>query len=242
MWQMTTLATAQKPVKLGDPWLQPLPLRRDDSTWTYRLTDREHTFPVSITGVIARVCKNEQALAWIEAWREVWEPRGNTCHAALQHFALHQWQAPRRLWPGGLDASQPVDPWGELYGPYGHWIEPLLAAHLWRHVAVVAAELMLYDLERNVAGTLDLLLRFPDGSYGIADLKSLSGQGKKYDTRPQLGAGIVMAEHHYRLPISRALTIWACPGRCEIKTHTAAECRRRWTQVFDAYLRDWRPF
>lgn len=235
------LASANTAVR-SEAWLQPLPLVRDDSTWTYRLTDRHHRFPVSITGVIAKVCKNEEALAWIEAWRGVWEPRGNTCHAALQHFALHHWQAPRRLWPAGLDASRPVDPWGETYGAYGDWIAPLLAEPLWSHVQVVAAELMLYDLERNVAGTLDLLLRFPDGSYGIADLKSLSGQGRKYDTRPQLGAGILMAEHHYRLPISRALTIWATPGQCEIRTHTAAECRERWLQVFLSYEREWRPF
>ncbi|TVS05519.1 MAG: hypothetical protein EA413_06745 [Cyanobium sp. PLM2.Bin73] len=219
-----------------------MPLVRDDSTWTYRLTDRDHRFPVSITGVIAKVCKNEDALAWIEAWRDVWEPRGNTCHAALQHFALHNWRAPQHLWPTGLDASEAVDPWGQAYGAYGDWIAPLLAEPLWQHVQVVAAELMLYDLERNVAGTLDLLLRFPDSSYGLADLKSLSDRGRKYDTRPQLGAGMVMAEHHYRLPISRGLTIWASPGQCEIKTATASECRRRWLQVFGEYLQTWRPF
>jgi hypothetical protein len=236
------LAVVVSTIARAASWLQPLPLTRDDSTWTYRLTDRDHWFPVSITGVIARVCKNEEALAWIEAWREVWEPRGNTCHAALQHFALHRWQAPRHLWPVGLDASAPVDPHGPIYGPYGDWIAPLLAEPLWAHVQVVATELMLYDLERNVAGTLDLLLRFPDGSYGVADLKSLSEQGRKYDTRAQLGAGIAMAERHYGLPMRRALTIWAAPGACEIRTHTAEECRRRWDQVFASYVRDWRPF
>ena len=118
-------------------------------------------FPISITGVIARVCKNQQALAWIEAWRDVWEPRGNTCHAALQHFALHTWRAPRQLWPQGLDASRPVDPWGPSYGAYGAWIAPLLSEPLWAHIEVVASELMLYDLERNVAGTLDLTAALP---------------------------------------------------------------------------------
>ncbi len=223
-------------------WLQPLAIERDDRTWTYRLTDRDHWFPVSITGVIARTCKSEDALAWIEAWREVWEPRGNTCHAALQHFALHSWGAPRQLWPAGLDASEPVQPWGPRYGAYGAWIAPLLAEPLWSHVRVVATELMLYDLERNVAGTLDLLLRFPDGSYGIADLKSLSEAGRPYDTRPQLGAGILMAEQHYGLRISRGLTIWAAPGHCRIQTHPAGECRSRWLRVFSQYLRDRRPF
>lgn len=223
-------------------WLQPLPICRDDSTWTYRLLDRPHWFPVSITGVISRVCKPEEALAWIEAWRQVWEPRGNTAHAALQHHALHTWRAPQSLWPPGLDASQPVDPFGPLYGAYGAWIAPLLAEPLWQHVQVLAAELMLYDLARNVAGTLDLLLRFPDGTCGIADLKTLSERGRKYDTRAQLGAGICMAEQHYGLTISRGLTLWASPGHCQIQTHPAAECRQRWERVFQTYLRDWRPF
>jgi len=101
---------------------------------------------------------------------------------------------------------------------------------------------MLYDLPRNVAGTLDLLLRFPDGSYGIADLKTLSERGRKYDTRAQLGAGICMVEQHYGLRISRGLTLWAAPARCQIQTHAASECRQRWEQVFATYLRDWRPF
>lgn len=223
-------------------WLEPLSISRDDSTWTYRLLDQSHWFPVSITGVITRVCKPEEALAWIEASRDVWEPRGNTAHAALQHHALHTWQAPPALWPPGLDAAQPADPWGPVYGAYGDWIAPLLAEPLWQHVQVVAAELMLYDLKRNVAGTLDLLLRFPDGSYGIADLKTLSARGRRYDTRAQLGAGIVMAEQHYELEISRGLTIWASPGHCLIQTHTASACRQSWQRVFEVYLRDWRPF
>lgn len=223
-------------------WLPPLPIERDDGSWTYRLTDREHWFPVSITGVIGRVCRSDEALEWIEAWREVWEPRGNTCHAALQHFAHARWAGPRELWPVDADWSAPPDPHGPVYGAYGAWIEPLLAEPLWDHVAVIGSELMVFDLEQNVAGTMDLIVRFPDGSHGMADLKSLSKCGRKYDTRAQLGAGILMAQRRYGLAFSRGLTIWAAPGRCEIQAHPAEACLARWQAVFSAYCRTWRPF
>jgi hypothetical protein len=222
--------------------LPPLPIERDDSTWTYRLTDRRHWFPISITGVIAKVHKSAEALAWIEAWREVWEPRGNTCHAALQHFANATWGGPRQLWPHGVDWSEPPDPRGPLYGAYGDWIEPLLAEPLWGHVQAIGAEVMLYDLEQNVAGTVDLILQFADGSCGLADLKTLSATGRRYDTRAQLGAGISMAEQRYGLQFSRGLTIWAAPGRCQIQVHTAGECIERWQQTLARYLAAWRPF
>lgn len=227
---------------LAVSWLEPLPIERDDSTWTYRLTDRQHFFPVSITGVIAKVCKSEQALAWIEAWREVWEPRGNTCHAALQHYAHGRWRSPAALRPAGVEWSAPPDPHGPIYGAYGDWIEPLLAEPLWDHVAVIGSELMVFDLGLNVAGTVDLILRFADGSCALADLKTLSPAGKKYDTRAQLGAGIQMAQARYGLSFSRGLTIWARPGGCQIQTHSASECVAQWQQVFKAYTQTWRPF
>ena len=53
---------------------------------------------------------------------------------------------------------------------------------------------------------------------------------------------MAMAEQHYDLAFSRALTIWASPEHCQVQTHTAAECRQRWDRVFSDYLRDWRPF
>ncbi|MCP9819827.1 hypothetical protein KBZ18_10015 [Synechococcus sp. Cruz-9H2] len=223
-------------------WLEPLEIERDDASWTYWLPSSGHWFPVSITGVISRVCKSDDALLWIEAWRSIWEPRGNTCHAALQHFAHHRWSGPAALQPEGADWDRPLDPLEPTYGAYSDWIKPLLAQPIWEHVEVVASELMLYDLERNVAGTLDLILRFPDGSYGVADLKSLSEKGRKYDTRPQLGAGVVMAQLHYGLPFSRCLTIWAGPGQCEIQTHRAEDCADRWLRAFCRYEAAWRPW
>lgn len=233
---------------MASSWLEPLPIARDDASWTYWHTQTGHRFPVSITGVISRVHKSSIALARIEACREVWEPRGNTCHAALQHFAIARWGAcagplatdsKHLSWP---DWQLPPDPHGPLYGAYGAWIEPVLAEPLWDHVSVIGSELMLFDLDRNVAGTIDLVLRLPDGSCALADLKTLSAKGSRYDTRAQLGAGIVMAEQHYGLEFSRGLTIWSKPGQCRIQSHGADECRQAWLGTFASYEQRWRPF
>jgi hypothetical protein len=223
-------------------WLPLLPLERDDSTWTYRRSDLAHVFPVSVTGVLARVLKSEEDLQWIEAWREVWEPRGNTCHAALQRFALHRWGAPAHLWPKGRRLAAGVDPQRRPWRQYGAWIAPLLAEPLWEHVEVIGAEVMLCDMERNVAGTFDLVLRFPDGTCGVADLKTLSARGKPYPTRPQLGAGALMLAAHHGLELSRCLTLWASPGSCQVQTFRAEDCIGRWLDVFARYEAQWRPF
>ena len=69
---------------MSTPWLAPIPgLQRRDPEHRYWLGD--HLFPVSITGVL-QVAKSSYALARIEASRPVWEPRGNTCHLALELF------------------------------------------------------------------------------------------------------------------------------------------------------------
>ena len=68
-------------------WLEPIAgLQRLDPQHRYWLDD--HLFPVSITGVL-QVAKSSYALGRIEASRAVWEPRGNTCHQALEINAYH---------------------------------------------------------------------------------------------------------------------------------------------------------
>ena len=65
-------------------WLTPIPgLLRRDPEHRYWLND--HLFPVSITGVLAHG-KGEVAMGRIEATRQVWAPRGNACHRAMELF------------------------------------------------------------------------------------------------------------------------------------------------------------
>ena len=65
-------------------WLTPIPgLVRRDPEHRYWLDD--HLFPVSITGVLAHG-QGEFAMGRIEATRQVWAPRGNACHRAMELF------------------------------------------------------------------------------------------------------------------------------------------------------------
>ena len=180
-------------------WLPPIPgLHRRDPEHRYWLGEVE--FPVSVTGVLS-VLKSDFAMDRIEATRATWEPRGNSCHRALELFLLSQrgWSAPtpecpleehsRAAWLHGLD--------GELEalhdGPYANWIKPLLDHVRWNQVQVIASERATCCLTRRIAGTFDVAfidpalphspLR-PDWVSGparvLADLKSLAGAVAKW--------------------------------------------------------------
>ena len=86
-------------------WLTPIPgLERRDPEHRYWLND--HLFPVSITGVLAHG-KGEVAMGRIEATRQVWAPRGNACHRAMELFltALR----PAAMQPVELDPASPPE-------------------------------------------------------------------------------------------------------------------------------------
>ena len=227
--------TPAKPSNQSAPailtWLQPLGLTRDPATWTYRLSNG-HQFPVSVTSLISAVTKTPEQMEAIMTSRHIWEPRGNTIHKALEVMA-HQ-----RFNPNPPPNLSPAP-----HGDYGAWIEPLLSDELWDSISVIGAEVMAYSMRRNVAGTADLVIRFPDGTYGIADLKTQSSErSTPYDTRPQLGAGVEMIGDHYKLLFSRCLTLWSRPGSLVIQTHTADECLQAWLDVCEEYAARFRPF
>lgn len=219
-------------------WLPPLPISLDRSTWTYTLTDgpKVHRFPISVTGVISAVTKTPEQKAQIMSTQHIWGPRGNTTHKALETFVNNKWNPT-------IETLEPLSTIGDDGNDYSDYITPLLNHPIWQKVTPVASERTVYCLKRNVAGTVDLILKFNDGSYGIADLKT---QGrptdKPYDTKPQLGAGVHMAGDRYRLYFSRCLTIWARPGEVQIQTHDAQACLDAWWATLDTYEARFRPF
>jgi hypothetical protein len=188
-----------------------------------------------VTGVISAVTKTPEQMAQIMAKRHLWEDRGNTTHTALEHFISNRWN-PATTW------TSPPNVTSDQYSVYSSYIQPLLAHQIWESITPIGSELMVYCLKRNVAGTLDLIFKFPDGTFGIADLKTLGPAGKPYDIKPQLGAGVHMAGDRYGLFFSRCLSIWARPGGTHIQTHDAQECLDAWWDVLDAYETRFRPF
>ncbi|MFS6826193.1 hypothetical protein [Cyanobium sp. ATX-6F1] len=173
---------------LKSTWLDPIPgLWRDEAAHRYWLG--EHLFPVSITGVLAHGLSATARRA-IEAKRPVWEPRGNTVHAALERYSQARFS-------GGRNAEQALLAVEQLPGHhrYRDWILPLLQLPLWDEVQVIASERLSCCLTRNLAGGFDGAYASPALSDRrgrevrvLYDLKTLSAHGRPYSTAAQLGA------------------------------------------------------
>ena len=159
-------------------WLPPIPgLHRRDPEHRYWLGEVE--FPVSVTGVLS-VLKSDYAMERIEATRATWEPRGNSCHRALELFL----QLPSRDIDDGMtvaaDRSVLMELAGLLQGDHADWIQPLITHDRWSAVDVIASERPTCCLRRRVAGTFDLAYIDEQGRRILADLKSLAGAVVKW--------------------------------------------------------------
>jgi hypothetical protein len=199
-------------------------LRRDAS---HRYWLGSHLFPVSITGVLAH-SKSAYAMAAIEATREVWEPRGLTCHTALE------------LWLTVPSWTPYQDP--DTFGPYLPWIEPLLSHAFWRSVRPIASECMTCSHDLNLAGTYDGAAVTAQGRRLLFDLKSQErANAGRYCTKAQMGGYLVM-EAARGIHYDGCVTIWARPGKTQIQTHDAADCVAAWWKPWEAYCADHRQF
>jgi hypothetical protein len=202
-------------------WLPPLEGITRDENHRYRLGD--HSFPVSVTGVL-QVTKSAYAMARIEETREQWEPRGNACHKALELAATSTDWHPDH-WPGC---------W-----PWIDWIWPLLTHAIWDDARLCASEMGLYSLSLDIAGTFDgaFLVPKPGGGWRriLFDLKTQgNATSGAYDTRPQLGGYLTLAAEH-GIGFDGAATLWARPGRTQVKVHDVPECLDAWAAALKAY-------
>ncbi len=227
---------------LTSTWLDPIPdLWREEAAHRYWLGD--HLFPVSITGVLAHGLSATAKRA-IEAKRPVWEPRGTTVHAALEHYSYARFLV-------GRSPEQALLAVEQLPGHYRYrdWILPLLQLPLWDEVQVIASERLSCCLTRNLAGGFD-------GAYGSAalsdrwgrevrvlyDLKTLSAHGRPYSTAAQLGGYMVLEAaqgNHYDL----GQTLWSKPGEAAPSTFYSRErCLAAWAAAWSRYCLARRPF
>ena len=205
-------------------WLQPRPISLQSEPCRHYLNhDTGHRYAVSITTAIGRIkltMKDRQA---IEAYRPQWEPRGIQVHSALETFLQTQMRTT------GSD--------------YQDYIDPLLSHAIWDRVEVVGSELVVADDQRDWAGTLDVAVKWPDGTYGILDLKTKgSKSSKKQDVQPQLGAAAAQLIDHYRLPLGRCGVLWSYPCETKLETYSADECLSAWVDLWDIYCQRYRAF
>ena len=227
---------------LTSTWLDPIPgLWREEAAHRYWLGD--HLFPVSITGVLAHGLSATAKRA-IEAKRPIWQPRGTTVHAALEHYSQARFLV-------GLSAEQALLAVEQLPGHhrYRDWILPLLQLPLWEEVRVIASERLSCCLTRNLAGGFDGAYASPALSdrWGrevrvLYDLKTLSAHGRHYSTAAQLGGYMVLEAaqgNHYDL----GQTLWSKPGGAAPSTfYSREQCLAAWAAAWSRYCLSHRPF
>ena len=227
---------------LTSTWLDPIPgLWREEAAHRYWLGD--HLFPVSITGVLAHGLSANARRA-IEAKRPVWEPRGTTVHAALEHYSQTRFLV-------GRSPEQALLAIEQLPGHhrYRDWILPLLQLPLWDEVQVIASERLSCCLTRNLAGGFDGAYASPALSdrWGrevrvLYDLKTLSAHGRPYSTAAQLGGYMVLEAaqgNHYDL----GQTLWSKPGEAAPSTfYSREQCLAAWAAAWSRYCLARRPF
>ena len=161
------------------------------------------------------------AQATIDATRHIWEPRGNTCHAALEAALL------------GLPGPDP--------GEYASIIDPLLAYPLWKNAEVLAVEYRLCDKDgrKSLGGSFDFLIRTAKGKLVLGDLKTVDTVPKAKARKPataQLGAYLSMLiDWHPHLPVDRCVTVVAGPGITTLKEDDPDECLMAWLGAWDAF-------
>jgi len=205
------------------PWLPPIPsLHRRDPEHRYWLGDLE--FPVSVTGVLG-VLKTDFAMDRIEATRERWAPRGNSCHRALELMMLTTKGAPRTIEQVRHDIAE----LGALaIGDYSDWIQPLLEHDRWDQLQIIASERPTCCTRRQVAGTFDTAYIDEHGRRILADLKSLGENGSTYSTAAQIG-GYMALEATWGQHYDAGQTIWARPGQTTFgPLLSRSECLLAW--------------
>ena len=223
-------------------WLEPIPgLWRDEAAHRYWLGD--HLFPVSITGVLAHGL-SDTAKRSIEAKRAIWQPRGTTVHAALEHYSQARFLVGKSAADALLEAETLPG-----HHQYRDWILPLLQLPLWDEVQVIACERLTCCLARNVAGAFDGAYVSPALSERrgrevrvLYDLKTLSAHGRPYSTAAQLGGYMVLEAaqgNHYEL----GQTIWSKPGATSCSTfYSREQCLSSWAAAWSCYCLVRRPF
>jgi hypothetical protein len=202
-------------------WLPPIPgLHRRDPEHRYWLGEVE--FPISVTGVLGCL-KPDYAMERIEATRATWEPRGNSCHRALELMASSANMAAPHNWDEMATELREL-----VAGPYADWIQPLITHDRWSQLQVIASERATACLRRKVAGTFDVAYIDEQGRRILADLKSLGENGSTYDTRAQIG-GYVALEATWGNAYDAGQTIWCRPGQTTFSPlYSVAECRMAW--------------
>ena len=217
--------------------LKPLAIFRDQERHKYYDETNERWLAFSTTEVCNEL--TEEAKENIEAYRYIWQPRGEKVHECLQE---------KMLGSGDIDV-----------GDYEAWVEPLLNHELFTHFEPMAVELMMSIPDKSVGGQLDLLgydtetkqIRLLDlktkgntksGFYkrereGTIKIPEIDKYWKEpYSTDKQLGCYVEMLNVNYGITPDVCNTIWAYPEVCIIGANQPTErCLTAWQEAWEKF-------
>ena len=217
--------------------LKPLAIFRDQETHKYFDETHQRWLAFSTTEVCNDLSEEDKEN--IEAYRYIWQPRGETVHECLQEKML---------------GSGEIDP-----KDYEAWVTPLLDHELFTHFEPMAVELMMSIPDKSVGGQLDLLgydskadkIRLIDlktkgnskydirkrGKDGMIHLEDVDMYWKvPYSTDKQLGCYIEMLKLNYGLVPDVCNTIWAYEGRCILNNDQPTErCEAAWQEAWTKF-------
>ena len=221
--------------------LKPLPIRRDERRHQYVNIETKQWLNYSTTGVCNEL--TEEAKENIEAYRYIWQPRGETVHECLAESML-----------GNTDIDM---------GAYENIIVPLLDHWLFKNFEPLAIEHMMSIPDKSVGGQLDLLgyeidpitsqktLRLIDlktkgntksGFYkrekeGMLWVKEIDKYWKEpYSTDKQLGCYVEMLKLNYGIVPSVCNTLWAYPGFSILGAAQPVErCEAAWQEAWEKF-------
>ena len=217
--------------------LKPLAIFRDQERHKYYDETNQRWLAFSTTEVCNEL--TEEAKENIEAYRYIWQPRGEKVHECLQE---------KMLGSGDIDA-----------GDYEDIVNPLLDHWLFANFEPLAVELMMSIPDKSVGGQLDLLgydrstnqIRLIDlktkgnttsGFYkrekeGMIWVREIDKYWKEpYSTDKQLGCYLEMLKLHYGLVPDVCNTIWAYEGRCILNNDQPTErCEAAWQEAWTKF-------
>ena len=221
--------------------LKPLAIFRDQETHKYFDETRQRWLAFSTTEVCNEL--TEEAKENIEAYRYIWQPRGEKVHECLQE---------KMLGSGDIDA-----------GDYEDIVNPLLDHWLFANFEPLAVELMMSIPDKSVGGQLDLLgydidpitsektLRLIDlktkgntrsGFYkrekeGMIWVREIDKYWKEpYSTDKQLGCYLEMLKLNYGIVPDVCNTLWAYPGFAILGANQPIErCKAAWQEAWTKF-------
>ena len=155
-----------------------------------------------------------------EETKPEWAPRGNTAHACLEaHLRGRSYDA----------------------GDYKDLVNHLVNHWIWDEWEAIGCEYRMFDKQRCIAGTADLILRNKKDPRRVAigDLKTNKTKISKRDCSAQLGGYVNLLNlTWYELDVTDCFVVWACPTETDVDfDYDPMECLMTYEGIRQGFMK-----